>query len=305
MKILVTGGAGFIGSHVVEEFQGKAEIIVLDNLKTGKKENLAGLQCDFVEGDIKDRTLLRKLLHNVDYVFHMAAAISVVESMEKPIEYVEANTIGTLTMLEEAAAARVKKLLFCSSAAVYGENPESPKHEKMSPEPMSPYAITKLDGEYYCEMFTRENRLQTVCARFFNVFGPRQDPKSQYAAAIPIFISKTLKNEKISIYGDGKQTRDFVFVKDVVKACSHLLQQPALNGIFNIAYGKKIEINELVKIILGKTASKSEIVYAPERPGEIKHSLASIQKLLATGFVPSFDIDYGLNLTIDFFRNKS
>jgi UDP-glucose 4-epimerase len=303
MKILITGGAGFIGSHLVEHFSGKADVTVLDNLKTGKRENIGGLKHEFIEGDITDRNIVRKAVKNADYVFHMAAMISVVESMEKPLEYVRVNTEGTLVVLEEAAAAKVKKLCFCTSAAVYGENPESPKTEDMAPGPLSPYAITKLDGEYYCGMFAREKRLNTVSLRYFNVFGARQDPKSPYAAAIPIFVSRAVKNEPIIIYGDGEQTRDFVYVKDVA-AANVFMSQNSAGGVFNVAYGKKNTINDIVGKILKQTGSNSKVIHMPERPGEIKHSLASIKKLLSCGFEPSSDFEIGLNNTIDFFKTK-
>ena len=217
-RVLVTGGAGFIGSHIVEHFQGQAEVRVLDNLRSGFKHNLAGLEHEFIEGSILDRDLVRQAVDGMDYIFHLAAMISVPESMQKPIECTEINTNGTLVVLEEAAKAKVKKLVLSSSAAIYGDNPVVPKVETMFPEPKSPYAITKLDGEYYCKMFTAEGRLQTACLRYFNVFGPRQDPKSQYAAAVPIFIDRALKHEAIAIYGDGEQTRDFIFVKDIAAA---------------------------------------------------------------------------------------
>lgn len=301
MRVLVTGGAGFIGSHMVEELQGAAQVRVLDNFRSGRRENLTGLEHKLMEGDIRDRECVREALQGVDYVFHMAAAISVVESMGDPVGYTEVNTVGTLTVLEEAAAAGVKKLCFCSSAAVYGENPESPKLESFKPEPLSPYAVTKLDGEFYCEMFAREGRLQTACLRYFNVFGPRQDPQSQYAAAIPIFVSKAVKGEKICIYGDGGQTRDFVFVKDVVSANLHLVQSDAC-GTFNVAYGRKTTINDLVEKIIGMTSSCSEVVHEPSRPGEIRHSRASVEKLLSTGFKFSHDFEKGLEQTVDFFR---
>ncbi len=303
MKILVTGGAGFIGSHVVEEFQGKAQIRVLDNFRTGKFENIKAFEHELIEGDISDRETVRKAVKGVDYIFHMAAKISVVESMEEPIEYTRVNTMGLLTVLEEASIAKVKKLCFCSSAAVYGENPESPKRETMKPEPLSPYAITKLDGEYYCEMFTRESKLNTACLRYFNVFGPRQDPKSQYAAAIPIFVSKAVNNEEISIYGDGEQTRDFVYVKDVVAANIHMAKSDNC-GVFNVAYGRKTTINDLVTKILEMTSSSATVKHLPSRSGEIKHSLASVAKLLATGFKASHDFRDGLLATVDFFKNK-
>ena len=199
MRILVTGGAGFIGSHLVEYFQGKAEIRVLDSLRTGYLKNLDGFDVEFIKGDIRDREVVRKAMEGVDYVFHFAALISVPESMEKIQECVDINVNGLLVVLEEAAAAGVKKLCFSTSAAIYGDNPEVPKRETMYPEPKSPYAITKLDGEYYCDMFTKTGRLQTACLRYFNVFGPRQDPKSAYAAAVPIFTAKAVAGEPLTI----------------------------------------------------------------------------------------------------------
>lgn len=300
MKILVTGGAGFIGSHIVEHFQGKARITVLDNLRTGYRKNLEGLDCEFVEADILDREKVRISMKDADYVFHMAAMISVPESMEKPVECVRINTEGTLIVLEEAAAAGVKKLCFSSSAAVYGDNPEVPKKETMIPEPKSPYAVTKLDGEYYCDIFTREGKLQTACLRYFNVFGPRQDPGSAYAAAVPIFTSKAVSNEAVKIFGDGEQTRDFIYVKDIA-AANAFMAQSDFTGVYNVAYGKRITINDLVKMIKNITNSNSEIIYADERPGDVKHSMASIDKLLATGFTPSGDFSKGLGNTIEYF----
>jgi len=199
MRILITGGAGFIGSHIAEYFNGKAEIRIFDNLRTGYKHNLDGLDVEFIEGDICDRAAVKAAMQGVDYVFHLAAMVSVPESMFKPGECVDINVHGLLNVLEEAAAAGVKKLCFSTSAAIYGDNPVVPKLETMIPEPKSPYAITKLDGEYYCNMFTREGKLQTACLRYFNVFGPRQDPKSAYAAAIPIFTAKAVANEDITI----------------------------------------------------------------------------------------------------------
>ncbi|MFA6292598.1 MAG: NAD-dependent epimerase/dehydratase family protein [Victivallales bacterium] len=300
MKILVTGGAGFIGSHIVEHFQNRADIVVLDNFRSGKKKNLKGFDHKLIEGSILDRKAVKEAVKGVDYIFHMAAAISVVESMEKPVEYVRVNAEGTLVVLEEAAAAGVKKLCFSTSAACYGENPESPKVETMTPDPLSPYAITKLDGEYYCAMFAREGKLNTTCLRYFNVFGPRQDPKSAYAAAIPIFVSRAVKNQAISIYGDGEQTRDFVYVKDVV-AANAFMAENSRSGVFNVAYGRVTTIKDLVNLIIKITGSESAVEYKPARPGEIKHSLASIGKLLSTGFKPTSDFNAGLKTTVDYF----
>ena len=303
MRILVTGGAGFIGSHLVEYFQGKAEIRVLDSLRTGYLKNLDGFDVEFIKGDIRDREVVRKAMEGVDYVFHFAALISVPESMEKIQECVDINVNGLLVVLEEAAAAGVKKLCFSTSAAIYGDNPEVPKRETMYPEPKSPYAITKLDGEYYCDMFTKTGRLQTACLRYFNVFGPRQDPKSAYAAAVPIFTAKAVAGEPLTIYGDGEQTRDFIYVKDIV-AANVFMAMNDFTGVYNIAYGKRITINDLVKLIKDVTNSKSEIVHLPERAGDVKHSMAAVDKLNTTGFKPGFDFDAGMKATVEFFQSQ-
>ena len=304
-KILVTGGAGFIGSHIVEHFQGRAEVRVLDNLRSGFKHNLAGRAHEFFEASILDRAAVRQAVQGVDYVFHLAAMISVPESMAQPIECNELNTRGTLIVLEEAAKAGVKKLVFSSSAAIYGDNPVVPKIETMLPEPKSPYAITKLDGEYYCRMFTAEGRLPTACLRYFNVFGPRQDPQSQYAAAVPIFIHRALKHDPITIYGDGEQTRDFIYVKDVAAANAYFASQSAATGIFNVAYGNKITINELCRTICQLTGSTSAIRHASERAGDVKHSLAAVGKLQGAGFTAQGSLSDGLKATVDFFKAVS
>ncbi|MFA6716254.1 MAG: NAD-dependent epimerase/dehydratase family protein [Victivallaceae bacterium] len=304
MKVLITGGAGFIGSHIAEYFQGKAEVRVLDNLRSGYKSNLDGLDVEFIEGDIRDRETVRKAVQGVDYVFHLAAMISVPESMFKPQECVDLNVNGLLVVLEEAAAAGVKKLCFSTSAAIYGDNPVVPKREDMYPEPKSPYAITKLDGEYYCNMFTQEGKLETACLRYFNVFGPRQDPNSAYAAAVPIFTAKAVAGEDITIFGDGEQTRDFIYVKDIVAANVFMAQNP-FNGVYNVAYGGRITINDLVDTIKNITGSDSKVLHLAERPGDVKHSMAAVDKLNATGFKPQNDFAAGLAETIKFFRNKA
>ena len=304
MRILVTGGAGFIGSHIVEHFQGKAEVRVLDNLRSGYLKNIAPFKVDFIEGSILDKAVLARAMEGVDYVFHLAAMISVPESMGKPVECVEINTIGTLNVLEAAAQAGVKKMTLSTSAAIYGDNPVVPKREEMFPEPKSPYAETKLSGEYYCGIYTREGRLDTACLRYFNVFGPRQDPKSQYAAAIPIFISKALRNEPITIFGDGEQTRDFIYVKDIAAANAFFATESKETGVFNVAYGGRISINDLAKKIIAILGSKSEIIYMPERPGDVKHSTAAIDKLKKAGFAPSSDFDKGLEATVKFFKSQ-
>lgn len=304
MKILVTGGSGFIGSHIVEHYQGKAEEIrVLDNLRTGYRKNLDGLQCTFIEGSVTDRELVRNAVQGVDYIFHMAALVSVPESMAKPGECVDINVHGLLNVLEEAAAAGVKKLVFASSAAIYGDNPTVPKLETMFPEPKSPYAITKLDGEYYLNMFRAEGRLETAAIRFFNVFGPRQDPKGAYAAAVPIFIEKAVKGEDITVYGDGEQTRDFIYVKDIVGALTFAAETPGVTGVFNAGYGGQITINQLASQIIENAGTSSKVLHAPERPGDVKHSRASAEKLLAAGWKPKHTLEEGLAATFEFFKN--
>ncbi len=305
MKILVTGGAGFIGSHVVEHYQGAAEEIrVLDNLRTGYRHNLDGLECTFIEGSITDRDAVRRAVEGVDLVFHLAALVSVPESMEKPGECVDINVHGLLNVLEEASAAGVRKLVFASSAAVYGDNPEVPKRETMLPEPRSPYAITKLDGEYYLDLFRREGRLETAAIRFFNVFGPRQDPKGAYAAAVPIFIDKAVKGQPIVIYGDGGQTRDFIFVKDIVGALAFAAETEAVSGVFNAGYGDQMTINDLADGILRLTGSTSSIEHAVERPGDVRHSRAAVDRLVGSGWKPAFTLSDGLAETIRFFSGS-
>jgi UDP-glucose 4-epimerase len=231
--------------------------------------------------------------------------ISVPESMARPVDCNEINTTGTLVVLEEAAKAGVKKTGFRKFRAIYGDNPVVPKVETMLPEPKSPYAITKLDGEFYCKMFTHEGRLPTTCLRYFNVFGPRQDTQSQYAAAVPIFIDRAVKSLPITIYGDGEQTRDFIFVRDIVAANAHFATQSAATGVFNVAYGRKITIKDLCATICKLTGSHAAIKHAPERAGDVKHSMASVDKLHTSGFVPVGSLADGLRTTVEFFKNKT
>jgi len=298
MRVLVTGGAGFIGSHLAEHFQGQAEVRVLDNLRTGFEANLNGLDVEFIRGSVCDRDLVRDAVQDVDYVFHMAAFVSVPESVEKPSECEDINVNGLLNVLEESAVAGVRKLCFASSAAIYGDNPTVPKLESMSPEPKSPYASTKLDGEHHCGMFQLDGRLNTACLRFFNVFGPRQDPNGPYAAAVPIFFQKALAGEALTIFGDGGATRDFIFVRDIVAALVFLADNESVTGVFNAGYGRQTSISELAQTILELTGSSSEIVYAPERAGDVRHSVASVDKLKAAGFYPGGSLAAGLQAMV-------
>jgi UDP-glucose 4-epimerase len=306
MNVLITGGSGFIGSHIVEHYQGIAdEIRVLDNLRTGYKRNLQGLKCRFIEGSITDRDLVNRAVQGVDYVFHLAALVSVPESMAKPAECVDINVKGLLNVLEASAQAGVKKLVFASSAAIYGDNPTVPKVESMLPGPKSPYAITKLDGEYYLGMFTGEGRLETAAIRFFNVFGPRQDPKGAYAAAVPIFIESAARNGPITVFGDGEQTRDFIYVKDIVGALTFAAQTPGVTGVFNAGYGGQITINQLAREIINAAGSTSEVIHGPARAGDVKHSRASAAKLRSAGWTPQHTLQEGLAVTLGFFKTAA
>ena len=305
MKAVITGGAGFIGSHLVEELSRDGfEIHVVDNLRTGFLKNLENLKyAQFHKVSITERDKIFEIVEDVDYIFNFAALVSVPESVMNPRETVEINVKGLLNILDAAKENNVKKVIHISSAAVYGDDPELPKVTSMRPNPKSPYAITKLDGEYYCNFYKNEFGLNTTSLRFFNVFGPRQDPKSQYAAAIPIFIEKAIKNEEITIFGDGEQTRDFIFVKDVVNACIKASKKTDVSGVFNVALGRSISINEIAKKIIEITESKSKIVYKPERAGDIKHSLASVDQTKdLLDFNPSYDLNKGLEETIKYFK---
>ena len=306
MRILITGGAGFIGSHLAAHFcQRAAEVRVLDDLRTGHRRNLAGLKVEFIEGSILDRTLVRRAVEGADYVFHLAAMVSVPLSVREPRACVELNVTGLLHVLEAAAEAKVKKLCFASSAAVYGNNPDGPKREDMTPEPRSPYAVTKLDGEYYCRQFAEDGRLPTVALRFFNVFGPRQDPAGPYGAAIPIFFREALAGRPLTIFGDGGQTRDFIYVDDIVGALGFAAERPGLTGVFNAGYGGRITVLELARQIVALTGSSSAIQFAPERAGDVRHSWASVDRLHAAGWQPDGAFDRGLGLTLAALRAGS
>jgi UDP-glucose 4-epimerase len=228
--------------------------------------------------------------------------VSVQESVQKPNECAEINALGTAIVLEEAARARVKKLIFSSSAAIYGDNPTIPKIESMPAEPKSPYATGKYEGERHCRSFTDEGRLATVCLRYFNVFGPYQDPRSEYAAAVPAFVEKAIRNEPITIFGDGRQTRDLIYVKDVIAANAFFALKSQATGVFNVACGRQITITDLALTIRSLTMSSSTIDYGAERPGDVKHSVAGVDKLQTAGFRPVCDLAGGLRATIEFFK---
>lgn len=306
-KVVVTGGAGFIGSHIVEAWLERgAEVHIIDNLRTGFMSNINLFpNAIFHKGSITNRDLVFKVLMNTDYVHHLAAFVSVPESIEKPEECYDININGLLNVLDACKEFGIKKIVFSSSAAVYGDNPESPKRITTKTGPKSPYGSTKLEGENHLRNFHDLHNLGTVSLRYFNVYGPRQNPQSQYAAAVPIFINNALNNKPIIIYGDGSQTRDFIFVKDVVEANINAALNSEVNGVFNVAAGSSTSIKELAEIIIDETSSKSKIEFQDERPGDIKHSLASIDETKThLHFLPKFSLIDGLKKTIDYYKSK-
>ena len=280
MKVLVTGGAGFIGSHIAEHFaEAGHTVMILDNPATRFIKNIPqNKNIEFIQGDICDFPLVEKAVSGMDYVFHEAALVSVPLSCERPAEAFRINTLGTLNILQACVKADVNKFVTASSAAVYGNNPVLPKHEDMYPEPSSPYAISKLDGEYLARMFYENHGLRTTCLRYFNVYGPRQDPQSPYAAVIPIFLDRAKAGKDLIIYGDGLQSRDFVHVKDVVRANVAALEHGD-GQVFNVAMGKSVTILELAENIIKLTGSSSNIVHAASRAGDVKDSRADVSKI--------------------------
>ncbi len=302
MRVLVTGGAGFIGSHVVEHFHRDHEVVVLDDLRTGRLSNLEGLRHRLVQGSILDEAALADASAGADLVFHLAAMVSVPESVSQPAACESLNVTGTARVLAAARRACATKVVLASSAAVYGDNPVVPKLETMAPEPRSPYAATKLAGERLLAE-AADGALSTTSLRFFNVFGPRQDPASAYAAAVPIFIRKALRGETITVYGDGGQTRDFIYVKDIVGALVHVASRPDVLGSYNVGYGASVTISELAAEILRLTGSSSSVSHLPVRPGDVRHSLASADKLRGTGWRPSHTLAEGLVRTVEWYRS--
>jgi UDP-glucose 4-epimerase len=305
-KITITGGAGFIGSHLAKFWSEKGySVEVIDNLRSGFEKNLAGLKNTTLHKvSITDRNKIFRIIEGSRFVFNLAAMISVPESMANPLECVNINVLGLINVLDASYNSGVEKVVHSSSAAVYGDDPDLPKKCDMRPNPKSPYGITKLDGEYYLNMYSDFYGIRTTSLRYFNVFGPQQDPNSQYAAAIPIFVYKAILNEDIIIYGDGTQTRDFVYVGDVVIANVLAAESTIKKGVFNVANGKTITIKELVELIIKFTNSRSKILFAPERPGDIKHSLASIEDTKdKINFNPVCNLENGINKTDKYFLN--
>lgn len=303
MKIVITGGAGFIGSNLAEVLSkdNANEVIVLDDLSTGKLANTKEMAIKFVNGSITDLELLQTIFKDVDYVLHQAAIPSVPRSINEPIASNNANITGTLNVLVAARDRNVKKVVYASSSSVYGDTPKLPKREDMTPTPLSPYAVTKLTGEHYCNVFNEVYGLKTVALRYFNVYGPKQDPYSDYAAVIPKFVSRVLRDEPPLIYGDGQQTRDFTFVKDVVTANIRAMKSAA-TGVFNIASGNRITIQELAELVMKLMDKDMGVILEEPRKGDVLHSLADVSKAKAGfGYEPGYRLETGLEETVKWF----
>lgn len=299
MKILVTGGAGFIGSHISEDLvNAEHEVLIVDNLSTGRLENLRGFEdkVRFYEGDIRDYGLMKEVCRDVELIFHEAAIASVTQSVNDPLETDAVNVGGTVSVLTAARDCGVRKVVFASSAAIYGDDPELPKHENMQPKPLSPYAFHKLAGEYYLKLFYQLYGLEGVALRYFNVFGPRQDPSSEYSGVISIFLDRFIHDLDYTIYGDGKQSRDFVFVKDVVKANLAAAETEFdYVPVINVACNRSNDLLTLVSELKEISGISRDPHFGQNRPGDIKHSLASNSMLKDLLHVePAFEFQQGL-----------
>jgi nucleoside-diphosphate-sugar epimerase len=308
-KYLVTGGAGFIGSHLVEALVNDGQDVrVLDNFLTGKKQNLTEFldKIELIEGDIRDFETCKKALNGVDYVLHQAALPSVPRSIEDPVLSNAINVDGTLNLLVASGQEKVKKVVFASSSSVYGDDPTLPKKEGTEGVPLSPYAVTKLVGENYMRIFSEIYGLGTVSLRYFNIFGPRQDPHSQYAAVIPNFITRVIAGERPSIFGDGEQSRDFTYVTNVVKANLLAVRSEDVSGeVFNIACADRITINTLFRKIRDLLQNDLDPLYEDPRPGDILHSFADIGKAKQMlNYEPAVSFDDGLKETVRWFKQK-
>ncbi|MCZ1181326.1 SDR family oxidoreductase [Alkalihalobacillus clausii] len=305
---LITGGAGFIGSNIAKALVAKGEKVkILDNFNTGKKDNIAEFidDVEVIDGDFTNEKTVQSALKQVDVVFHQGAIPSVPKSIQNPIESNHANVSGTLQLLQGAVEARVSRFIYAASSSAYGDSETLPKHEQLPGNPMSPYAVSKYTGELYCKVFYNLYGLETVSLRYFNVFGPRQDPHSKYAAVIPSFIKAMLNDKPPTIFGDGTQSRDFTFIDNVVAANLLAANAPKLQGeSVNIGGGASIDLNSLVdeiNVLLGKQIQAN---YGSERPGDVKHSLADIhlaEKLIA--YRPTVSFQEGLRQTVEWFKH--
>jgi UDP-glucose 4-epimerase len=306
-RVLVTGAAGFIGSHLAEALVARGDQVrALDDFSTGFRHNLRGLSTDIelVEGSLTDPGVVARAVADVDCIFHQAALASVPRSVERPLETNAACVTGTLTLLDQARRAGVRRVVYAASSSAYGDQPFASKREADLPAPLSPYAAAKLAGEHYCHAFFRTYGLETVCIRYFNVFGPRQDPDSPYSAVIPLFITRLLAGKPPIVYGDGKQTRDFTYVANVVHA--NLLAARAHNArgqTINVANGRSTSLLELLAVLNRLLATNVQPIFKDPRPGDVRESLADItlaRQLL--GYEPQVDLEMGLERSIGYYR---
>jgi UDP-glucose 4-epimerase len=307
--VLVTGGAGFIGSHIAQGMVARgARVRVIDDLSTGHRENLEEIgDVDFRQASLADERALAAALEGVELVFHEAAIPSVPRSVKNPVETHVACVDATFALLNAARERGVRRVVYAASSSAYGDQPTLPKVEDMRPEPLSPYAAAKLVGEYYCQVFTRVYNLETVCLRYFNVFGPRQDPSSEYSGVVSRFISALLGNERPVIYGDGEQSRDFTYIADVVEANARAAETTAgIGRVINFARGERTTLNQLletVKKITGRADVEAE--YREPRKGDVRHSLADITRARELlGYTPQVSLEEGLRRTIDWWKQS-
>lgn len=305
---LVTGGAGFIGSNIVEQLLANGESVrVLDDFSTGKRENLEAFKdrIDLVEGDLRDEAVCRRAVADIDYVLHQAAMASVPRSINEPVMTSEVNVLGTIRLLTSAAKAGVKRLVYAASSSAYGDQPLPAKVETLMPKPLSPYAAAKLSNEFFCQAFSQSMGLDTVCLRYFNVFGPRQDPTSEYSAVIPLFITAVIEGRQPTIYGDGKQTRDFTYVENNVWANIQAATAagPFKGQVMNVACGTSYSLLDLLAAINDALGTNVEPIFAPARIGDVKHSLADISKATEKiGYQIRVDFGEGMKRTIEWYK---
>lgn len=307
-KYLVTGGAGFIGSNIVDELVRRREDVkVLDDFSSGKKKNIEDIldKIELIEGDIRDSVILKKALKGCDYVIHQAALRSVPKSMQNPQLYDDVNVKGTLNLLIASHENKIKRVVFASSSSIYGDTVKLPQSEDQIPQPISPYAATKLAGEHYCRVFAKSYGLETVALRYFNVFGPRQSLESEYAVVIPKFITCILKGEQPPVDGDGTQSRDFTYVDNVVDANLTAAIREGVSGeVFNVACGKGYNLLELVRILNEIAGKGIKPRFAPPRPGDVKHTLADVTKMKKLlKLDPKIDFVLGLRKTVEYFKS--
>lgn len=306
MKYLVTGGAGFIGSNLAMELVKKGETVrVLDNFSTGRYHNLKPIEdeIELIDGDIKDYWTVSKAVEGIDYILHQAALPSVPRSIENPLTSNEVNINGTLNLLEAARLANVKKFVMASSSSVYGDTEELPKHEDMMPSPLSPYAVTKLTCEYYLKVYWELYKFPTVALRYFNIFGPNQDPNSQYSAVFPKFIIAMINGEQPIVYGNGEQSRDFTYIDNCVQANILSATNDKIVGThFNVACGGQFTINQTLDALRDVLETDVEAKYTEVRAGDILHSYGSIEKIKKYGYNPTVSFEEGVKRTVEYFK---